>query len=767
MLNTTKVRFLLLALVLGLAPRAGAQQQVQGTGTAGTPAGNVLSIQGVASGTVVPISGTITANLGTLNGLFLDATFTGRMPAGASPANAETNTNAALSRIGSYNFIFNGTTWDRWTGAVTNGGTFAVQAAQSGTWNITNVSGTVSLPTLASTSTKQSDGSQKTQIVDGSGNVIASTSNNLNVQCANCTGSGVSATDAATFTATTSLFAPGGGFFQTTATSNPLTTGQQGTFQVTANRALFTNLRNAAGTEVGTSTTPLQVTLANTGSNATAVKVDGSAVTQPISAAALPLPSGASTSALQTTGNTSLGSIDTKTPALGQALAAASVPVILPSATITTLTPPAAITGFATSTKQSDGTAKTQIVDGSGNVIASTSNNLNVQCANCSGSGASAVDNATVTESTSVFAPIGAEFQTTPGTVTTGHQAMLAMTAKRALQVSLFDTSGTAVTPSIDATTNTTTQTTGPQLFANGSTATPTAAGADGRSIALWSTLSGSLHTTCDSGCSGGTTDADDGTIAGGQTTGLNLGLTQVYDGSNWKRLTIGTAGTASAQVVTVQGVASMTPLLVTPAANSAVNVAQINGVTTTMGNGASGTGVQRVTIASDSTGTIVATSATAANLLTRTDTSGATGAAPPARADYIGGLGAGATGGFVAGIPVADGFQTVSITTATTTLLITGVSGRHVRISAIHLLTGIANNVALISGTGATCGTGTTGMAGGTTAANGYNFAANGGLTLGSGVGSVMRTTATGDSVCAVTSANGPLAGTIAYTIY
>jgi hypothetical protein len=37
---------------------------------------------------------------------------------------------------------------------------------------------------------------------------------------------------------------------------------------------------------------------------------------------------------------------------IGQQLAAASVPVILPSATITTLTPPAAITGFATSAKQ-------------------------------------------------------------------------------------------------------------------------------------------------------------------------------------------------------------------------------------------------------------------------------------------------------------------------------------------------------------------------------------------------------------------------------
>jgi hypothetical protein len=39
---------------------------------------------------------------------------------------------------------------------VTNAGTFAVQATQSGTWNITNVSGTVSLPTGASTAANQS-----------------------------------------------------------------------------------------------------------------------------------------------------------------------------------------------------------------------------------------------------------------------------------------------------------------------------------------------------------------------------------------------------------------------------------------------------------------------------------------------------------------------------------------------------------------------------------------------------------------------------------
>ncbi len=42
------------------------------------------------------------------------------------------------------------------------------------------------------------------------------------------------------------------------------------------------------------------------------VPVDGSAVTQPVSAAALPLPSGAATSAKQDTGNTSLASIDSR-----------------------------------------------------------------------------------------------------------------------------------------------------------------------------------------------------------------------------------------------------------------------------------------------------------------------------------------------------------------------------------------------------------------------------------------------------------------------
>lgn len=51
----------------------------------------------------------------------------------------------------------------------------------------------------------------------------------------------------------------------------------------------------------------------------------------PVSAAALPLPSGASTSALQTTGNTSLSNIDGKLGSLGQKAMSGSAPVVLAS----------------------------------------------------------------------------------------------------------------------------------------------------------------------------------------------------------------------------------------------------------------------------------------------------------------------------------------------------------------------------------------------------------------------------------------------------
>jgi hypothetical protein len=71
-------------------------------------------------------------------------------------------------------------------------------------------------------------------------------------------------------------------------------------------------------------------------------------------------------------------------------------------------------------------------------------------------------------------------------------------------------------------------------------------------------------------GGSGGTVtltlqETDDASIAAGQAADAMITLGQAFDGTVWRRVTFGTAGTASAQVWTVQGVASMTPLLVNP----------------------------------------------------------------------------------------------------------------------------------------------------------------------------------------------------------
>jgi hypothetical protein len=96
--------------------------------------------------------------------------------------------------------------------------------------------------------------------------------------------------------------------------------------------------------------------------------------------------------------------------------------------------------------------------------------------------------------------------------------------------------------------------------------------------------------------------------LAGAGATGTgSLRVTAAQDTTTIAGSAPGTAGTASANVVTVQGVASMTKLLVTPdsvalPANQSVNVAQVNGITTLTGAGATGTGSLRVTAAQDTT---------------------------------------------------------------------------------------------------------------------------------------------------------------------
>jgi len=132
-----------------------------GAGTEYTEGDTDASITGiamlmeVASNTLQPVQGTVAngllVNLGTNNDI-----------TGTVTANLSATDNAVLDAIAASV----GGTLTVGSHAVTNAGTFATQAAQSGTWNVTNISGTVSLPTGAATSSAQSTQTTALQLID-------------------------------------------------------------------------------------------------------------------------------------------------------------------------------------------------------------------------------------------------------------------------------------------------------------------------------------------------------------------------------------------------------------------------------------------------------------------------------------------------------------------------------------------------------------------------------------------------------------------------
>ena len=168
---------------------------------------------------------------------------------------------------------------------------------------------------------------------------------------------------------------PVSGTVSANATLSAETTKVIGTVNVAASQSIAvtqatgTNLHVVVDSAPTTAVTGTFFQATQPVSIASSVAVTGSltdtqlrATAVPVSVSSIALPSGASTSALQTTGNSSLSSIDGKTPTLGQALAASSIPVVLTAAQISTLTPlssvsisnlpsPLAVSGSITSTQ--------------------------------------------------------------------------------------------------------------------------------------------------------------------------------------------------------------------------------------------------------------------------------------------------------------------------------------------------------------------------------------------------------------------------------
>jgi hypothetical protein len=313
----------------------------------------------------------------------------------------------------------------------------------------------------------------------------------------------------------------------------------------------------------------------------------------------------------------------------------------------------------------------------------------------------------------------------------------------------------------------------------------------------LITATSTSLNVNCTGGCSGGTQYTQDAALTVGTTVGT---------------MAMGRASAAVPTDVSADGDAVIPWYL-----RSGALAAQptFGGVLAVAGNGASGTGVQRVTIANDSTGIL----ATVSTVTTLSQFAGAainlnagnagTGtlrtvlatdqAALPGLGIYVEDAAETAGGNLsMAGSVRRDTAASSAGTTGDNATLNTNASGalwvsqldpcsseakitdpfsltaRGVLIAAaaskknyicaITVVAGAAEIANVVEGTGTTCQTGTAAIAGSTTAANGMSFAANGGWSSAGGNATVLAGKTANVDTCLVPSGSNRLSGFVTY---
>lgn len=453
-----------------------------------------------------------------------------------------------------------------------------------------------------------------------------------------------STADESAFTAGTSTTGPIAGVFNDSVAT--LTSGQQGTIRATTNRGLHTNLRNASGTEIATSSNPVRTDPTGT-------------TTQPVSATSLPLPTGASTAAkqpalgtagtpsadvLSVQGETGMTALKVDGSAVTQPVSATSLP--LP-------------TGASTSANQTNASQKTQIVDGSGNVIASTSNALNVAITSGGAGGTQYAEGITTSPATGTVA-LG-RYQSSAPTLTTGQLYAPQLDANGNLKVSIASGGGSGGTSSSFAATFPTTGTAigakngsnmvnlaadgSSNLLVNLATAIPAGSNAIGSitntSFIATQATGTNLHTVVDSGSvtanagtnlntsalaleTGGNlasikTDTDNlNTAQGATTSGLKGPIIQgavttaapTYTTATTNPLSLTTAGalrtdaSGSTQPISGTITANAGTGTFNIQTNAAVNIAQIAGATALTGHGVA-SGALRVELPTDGTGVV------------------------------------------------------------------------------------------------------------------------------------------------------------------
>ena len=504
---------------------------------------------------------------------------------------------------------------------VTGTGSQRVTVASDNTAFSVNANAGTNLNTSAlATSANLTAGTMKSQIVDGSGNVIASTSNNLNVQCANCSGSGVSAADAATFTAGTSLFAPIGGQF-TSGGATACVTGHECTAGMTADRAVFSNIADIAGTATATGN-------GTTGAGSQRVTIASDNTAFSVNAASTL--NAETTKVIGTVRN--LGNAGAITDFAGQNAASPANAWLMGGQFQTT---PTTITA---------GNASPLQLDNAGNLL------VNIKAGAGSG-GTALADKSAWTVSTTNLTPIGGEFTTGGATACATAQACaVAMTATRGLFADVNTWAETSLgAPSAYGTSPGAVNVIGVNAFvtntnANGSAtsanSSPVVIASDQVAVAIKAAsasissgaiasgavasgayASGSIGSGAVASGAFASGALASGSIASGAMVDLVAEQTPIAAGAATatKALAIGgqfdttqktlTNGQQASLAMSARGAAfvavgadgfPVTLTSTTITGTSAVNTAQVNGVTVLTGTGATGTGAQRVTVSTD-----------------------------------------------------------------------------------------------------------------------------------------------------------------------
>lgn len=108
------------------------------------------------------------------------------------------------------------------------------------------------------------------------------------------------------------------------------------------------------------------------------------------------------------------------------------------------------------------------------------------------------------------------------------------------------------------------------------------------------------------------------------------------------------------------------------------------------------------------------------------------------------------------------------SISQTANARIITGTSAKKIYLCSFDVVGADAENISVVEGTGSTCATSTIAVPGfpAATAANGWNFAANGGISKGAGIGSIAGTSVNADDVCVFQSGSGRVSGGGSYVV-